>query len=189
MPASRYFVANAFVFQSRTFAVAKHSWAEDHLEKQGERLAPTDREQVHLTRDKIEKTPDHIKVLAEDVLRLNVLDLRSLLETMQDRMGIEGNQLHVGGGGGGGGGSAGGDAEVAETVKEKEFYEVKMSAYDAKSKLKIIKEVRAATGLGLKETKELVEREVVVLKDGMTKEEADAFCKLLTELGAKVEVN
>lgn len=57
-------------------------------------------------------------------------------------------------GGGGGGGGGGGNVEetvVAEPVKEKEAFDIKLTVVDPKSKIKIIKEVRALTGLGLKE--------------------------------------
>ena len=84
--------------------------------------------------------------------------------------------------------AAGGDAAPAEEVKEKDTFDVKLAAFDAKSKLKIIKEVRAVTDLSLKEAKELVESAPAVLKDGLTKEDADKLAKTLGDLGATVEV-
>ena len=89
---------------------------------------------------------------------------------MQSRLGIDDDQLNYGGGGGGGGGgaqAAGGAAEAAEEVKEKDAFDVKLQAFDAKSKLKIIKEVRAFSDLSLKEAKELVESAPSVMKSGM----------------------
>jgi ribosomal protein L7/L12 len=56
------------------------------------------------------------------------------------------------------------------------------------NKLQVIKEVRAATGLGLKETKDLVEAAPKVVKEGLTKAEAEALVKALTAVGAKAEV-
>ena len=70
---------------------------------------------------------------------------------------------NMGGGGGGGGAPAaaaqGGEEEAAveEAPKEKTHYDVELSAFDAKTKIKLIKEVRARLGLGLKEAKETVE--------------------------------
>lgn len=175
--------------RSMSSSVARHSWGADNLAKQGEKLDATDREQALLTDELVEDTPEHIKELADEVMRLNVIDLRVLLDTMQGRLGIDAAQMSYGGGGGGGGASAaGGDAAPAEEVKEKDTFDVKLAAFDAKSKLKIIKEVRAVTDLSLKEAKELVESAPAVLKDGLTKEDADKLAKTLGDLGATVEV-
>ena len=65
---------------------------------------------------------------------------------------------------------------------------MKLQAFDAKSKLKIIKEVRAFSDLSLKEAKELVESAPSVMKSGMSKEDAEKLAKTLTDLGATVEV-
>jgi large subunit ribosomal protein L7/L12 len=59
---------------------------------------------------------------------------------------------------------------------------------DPKIKIKIIKEVRALTGLGLKEAKELVEKAPCVVKPGLKKDEAEALMKILTDIGAEVEL-
>ncbi len=91
----------------------------------------------------------------------------------------------MGGGGGGGGGAA---PAAAEPVKEKTAFDLKLGAVPAASKIKVIKEVRAITGLGLKEAKELVEKAPVVVKEGIKKEEADAMKKLLTDAGAEAEL-
>jgi large subunit ribosomal protein L7/L12 len=102
--------------------------------------------------------------------------------------------IGMGGGGGGGGASADSAADAtaaaakAEPVKEKEAFDIKIGAVDAKVKIKVIKEVRALTGLGLKEAKDLVEKAPVVLKQGVKKEEVEAIKKILTEAGAVVEV-
>lgn len=96
--------------------------------------------------------------------------------------------------GGGGGAPAGGNAAAAaaaaapEPVKEKEDFGIKLGAVDQKSKIKVIKEVRAITGLGLKEAKDLVEKAPVVIKEGVKKEEAENFKKILVEAGAVVDL-
>eukprot|EP00981_Chlorochromonas_danica_P005968 scaffold1244_cov162-Ochromonas_danica.AAC.4 len=89
-----------------------------------------------------------------------------------------------------GGGSAGGEAAAAvEKPKEKDAFSIKISAaVDAKAKIKVIKEVRAITGLGLKEAKELVEKAPVVVKEGVKKEDAENFKKILVESGAQIEL-
>lgn len=87
------------------------------------------------------------------------------------------------------GAGSGSTAAVAqEAPKEKDSFAIKIGAVDAKAKIKVIKEVRAITGLGLKEAKELVEKAPVVLKEGVKKEEAEAFKKLLVDAGATVEL-
>lgn len=81
-----------------------------------------------------------------------------------------------------GSGSASGDAKAAE----KTAFDIKLEKFDAAAKIKIIKEVRTFTDLGLKEAKELVEKVPVVLKKGLTKEEASPIVEKLKELGATV---
>ena len=93
-----------------------------------------------------------------------------------------------GGGNGGGGASAAGAPVAAEPVKEKEAFDIKLTTVDAKAKIKIIKEVRAITGLGLKEAKELVEKAPVVIKQGVKKDEIEAMKKILLDAGAGIEI-
>ncbi len=73
-------------------------------------------------------------------------------------------------------------------MKEKEAFDIKIGAVDAKAKIKVIKEIRAITGLGLKEAKELVEKAPVTVKQGVKKEEVEAIKKILLDAGATVEV-
>lgn len=67
---------------------------------------------------------------------------------------------------------------------EKTSFDVKLEKFDAGSKIKIIKEVRTFTDLGLKEAKELVEKAPVVLKSGVPKEEAEQLIEKLKSVGA-----
>lgn len=83
------------------------------------------------------------------------------------------------------GGASGGSA-VEEAKEEKSAFDVRLDSFDAANKIKIIKEVRAVTELGLKEAKELVEKAPTVVKAGMPKEEAEALKKKLEELGGKI---
>ncbi|KAL1803326.1 hypothetical protein ACET3Z_031973 [Daucus carota] len=66
-------------------------------------------------------------------------------------------------------------------------FEVKLEKFDAAAKIKIIKEVRAFTDLGLKDAKDLVEKVPVVVKKGLSKEEAEANSEKLKALGATVD--
>ena len=111
----------------------------------------------------------------------------------QSRLGISDEMLGgFGGGSGGGGGGAPAAAAAApvaaEPVKVKDIFDIKLTVVDPKTKIKIIKEVRAITGLGLKEAKDLVEKAPCLLKTGIKKEEVEAITKVLTEAGAQVEV-
>ncbi|XP_010272847.1 PREDICTED: uncharacterized protein LOC104608515 [Nelumbo nucifera] len=81
-----------------------------------------------------------------------------------------------------GGGSAAADAKAVE----KTVFDIKLEKFDAAAKIKIIKEVRTFTDLGLKEAKDLVEKAPVVLKKGITKEEAIPIIEKLKEIGATV---
>uniref|UniRef100_A0A0D9X1R8 Large ribosomal subunit protein bL12 C-terminal domain-containing protein n=1 Tax=Leersia perrieri TaxID=77586 RepID=A0A0D9X1R8_9ORYZ len=82
-----------------------------------------------------------------------------------------------------GAGSAGAE-EAAAVVKT--AFDVKIEKYEAAAKIKIIKEVRAVTDLGLKEAKELVEKAPVVVRSGLPKEEAEALAAKLKAAGAAV---
>lgn len=77
-------------------------------------------------------------------------------------------------------------AGAQNPAAEKTAFDIKLEKFDAAAKIKIIKEVRTFTDLGLKEAKDLVEKAPVVLKKGVTKEEAGAIVDKLKEIGATV---
>mmetsp|Transcript_42772 Transcript_42772/g.48603 ORF Transcript_42772/g.48603 Transcript_42772/m.48603 type:complete len:194 (-) Transcript_42772:229-810(-) len=80
-------------------------------------------------------------------------------------------------------------AKVEEVVEVKTSFDLKLVGFDAKSKIKVIKEVRAIGGLGLKEAKELVEGAPKVIKKDLKKEAAEELKKKLEEIGAKIEIS
>ncbi|KAK2656810.1 hypothetical protein Ddye_009862 [Dipteronia dyeriana] len=80
--------------------------------------------------------------------------------------------------------AADGSGSAEAKAAEKTVFDVKLEKFDAASKIKIIKEVRTFTDLGLKDAKDLVEKVPVVVKKGLTKEEAESIVQKLTELGA-----
>ena len=82
------------------------------------------------------------------------------------------------------GAAAGGDS--AEAAEEKTEFEVVLESFDASSKIKVLKEVRNATGLGLGEAKALVEAAPKTIKEGATKEDAEALKKAIEAVGGKV---
>ena len=82
---------------------------------------------------------------------------------------------------------AAGGGEAAEAEAEKTEFDVVLAAIGEK-KINVIKEVRAMTGLGLKEAKDLVESAPKAVKEGISKEEAEGLKKKLEEVGATVEL-
>ncbi len=82
------------------------------------------------------------------------------------------------------GAAAGGDG--GEAAEEKTEFEVVLESFEASSKIKVLKEVRNATGLGLGEAKALVEAAPKSIKEGATKEDAEALKKAIEAVGGKV---
>jgi len=82
------------------------------------------------------------------------------------------------------GAAGGGDA--AEAAEEKTEFDVVLESFDASAKIKVLKEVRNATGLGLGDAKAMVEAAPKTIKEGMAKEEAEALKKAIEEVGGKV---
>jgi large subunit ribosomal protein L7/L12 len=117
--------------------------------------------------------------LAEDIVGLTLLQAQELKTILKDKYGIEpaaGGAVMM----------AAGPAAAAEAVEEKTEFDVVLK--DAgPNKINVIKEVRAITGLGLKEAKDLVEAGGKV-KEAVTKADAEGFKKKLEEAGAKVEL-
>jgi large subunit ribosomal protein L7/L12 len=89
------------------------------------------------------------------------------------------------GGGGGGGGAAAAPAVVEEAQTN---FDVVLKSSDAAKKIAVIKEVRAATGLGLKEAKDLVDGAPKTVKEALPKEEAEKLKKTLEAAGAVIEL-
>ena len=83
--------------------------------------------------------------------------------------------------------AAGGAAPAADAAEEKDAFDVVLAAA-GDQKINVIKEVRAITGLGLKEAKDMVESAPKTLKEGAKKEEAEAMKTQLEAAGAKVEL-
>ncbi|MEM9347534.1 MAG: 50S ribosomal protein L7/L12 [Planctomycetota bacterium] len=122
-----------------------------------------------------------IKGLAESIVGLTLKDAVDLADYLKAEYGIEpaaGGVAVMPGGGGGGG---------EEAAEEKTSFDVVLKG-DGGKKIQVIKAVREATGLGLKEAKELVEGAPSPIKEGVDKEEADKVAEALKEAGADVEV-
>ena len=123
----------------------------------------------------------------EDVLdavgSMSVLELSELIKMMEDKFGVSAAATAVAVAAPAGGGAAAGGSAAEEQTE----FTVMLAAAGEK-KVEVIKVVRAATGLGLKEAKDLVDGAPKAVKEGVSKADADALKKQLEEAGAKVEV-
>ncbi|CAI5726884.1 hypothetical protein KXD40_002331 [Peronospora effusa] len=126
-----------------------------------------------------------VQTVLDQILELNMIEIAELSHAIQTKFGIAESAFQVGMGGGAGGNAA---PAAEEPKEEKTAFDVKLASFDAKSKIKVIKEVRAITGLGLKEAKELVEGAPSTLKKDVKKEEADELIEKLKAVGAVVEL-
>jgi len=115
--------------------------------------------------------------LIEHVSKMSVLDLANLVKELETKFGVSAAPVAVAGAA-----AAAGPAAEAQT----EFTVV--LADKGASPINVIKEVRAITGLGLKEAKDLVEGAPKTVKEGVAKAEADELKKKLEAAGAKVEI-
>ncbi len=120
--------------------------------------------------------------LAEELSSLTVLEAAELSKMLEEKWGVSAAApVAVAGAAPAGGGDAG------EAAEEKTEFDVILAAAGDK-KINVIKEVRAITGLGLKEAKDLVEGAPKPVKEGVAKAEADELKKKLEEAGATVEL-
>jgi large subunit ribosomal protein L7/L12 len=121
--------------------------------------------------------------LVDELSALTVLEAAELSKLLEEKWGVSAAApvAVAAVAGGAAGGAAAGPAE------EKTEFDV-ILADAGEKKINVIKEVRAITGLGLKEAKDLVEAAPKPVKEGVNKEEADKIKKILEEAGAKVEV-
>ena len=122
-----------------------------------------------------------IEKIAEELSNLTVLEAADLATLLEEKWGVSAAAAPMAVAMPAGGGDAGGAAE------EKSEFDVVLTAAGA-SKINVIKEVRAITGLGLKEAKDLVEGAPKAVKEGVAKDEADEIKGKLEGAGATVEV-
>jgi large subunit ribosomal protein L7/L12 len=131
---------------------------------------------------------DKVNGIIESIETLNVLELVELKKTMEEKWGVTAAApMFAGGGMAMAGGAAGGDGAAAAPVEEQTEFDVILTAAGA-NKIQVIKAVRELTSLGLKDAKDLVEGAPKAVKEGVSKEEADAAKAKLAEAGASVDV-
>jgi large subunit ribosomal protein L7/L12 len=125
-------------------------------------------------------------ITQEDVISyiegMSVLELADLIKVLEDKFGVSAAAMAVAAAPAAGGG--GGEAAAEEQTE----FKVTLKTVGGQ-KIQVIKAVRALTGLGLKEAKELVDGAPGVVKEGIPKEEAEKVQKELTDAGAEVEIS
>ncbi len=114
--------------------------------------------------------------LLDEIKELTILELADLVKALEEEFGVSADPVAVAGA-----------AAPAAAAEEKTEFDVILKEAGAK-KLDVIKVVRELTGLGLKDAKDLVESAPKAIKEGATKEEAEAIKAQLTEAGAVVEL-
>jgi large subunit ribosomal protein L7/L12 len=118
----------------------------------------------------------------DTIANMTVMEIVDLISAMEQRFGVSAAAAAVVAAPG-----AGAGAPVAAVAEEQTEFNVMMSSFGS-NKVAVIKVVRAITGLGLKEAKDLVESAPVAVKEAVTKAEAESIKKQLEEAGAAVEV-
>lgn len=120
-----------------------------------------------------------LKAFAEQLVNLSVKEVNELAQILKDEYGIEPAAAAVA--------VAAGPAAGTATEAEKTAFDVVLKSAGA-SKLQVVKAVKEACGLGLKEAKDLVDGAPSTIKEGVAKAEAEALKKQLEEAGAEVEL-
>ena len=116
--------------------------------------------------------------ILESIAQMSVMEVADLIKMMEEKFGVVAAAAAV---------AAGPAAAAAEAVEEQTEFNVTLKSVGAAKKIACIKEVRAITGLGLKEAKELCENGGV-LKEGVSKDEAKAMKEKLEAAGCVIEV-
>lgn len=117
--------------------------------------------------------------ILETIANMSVMEVVELIEAMEEKFGVSAAAAVAAAPAAAGGG--------AEAAAEKDEFDVVMTSF-GDNKVSVIKAVRAVTGLGLKEAKEMVEGAPATIKEGAAKDEAEDVKKQLEEAGASVEL-
>ena len=117
--------------------------------------------------------------IVDELSTLTVMEAAELSKLLEEKWGVSAAAPVAA--------AAGGTAEASSPTEEKTEFEVILASIGEK-KINVIKEVRAITGLGLKEAKDMVESAPAAVKEGVSKDEAEEIKKKLEEAGATVEL-
>lgn len=122
------------------------------------------------------EVPAKFKTIVDSIESMSVLDLHELVKLLEKKFGVSAAAMAVAGAGAG-----------AAAAEEKDEFTVELTSF-GDAKIPVMKAVKEALGLGLKEAKELVESAPVALKEGAKKEDAEALKAAVEEAGGKVEL-
>ena len=125
---------------------------------------------------KVVETPAKFKAVVEAIEKMSVIDLHDLVKHLEEKFGVSAAAVAVAG-----------PAAAAPAGEEKSIFNVELKDAGA-SKISVIKVVKEALGLGLKEAKDLVDAAPKVIKEGLKKEDADKLKKDIEAAGGKVEL-
>ncbi len=121
---------------------------------------------------------EKVSALMEEIKSMSVLELSDLVHALEETFGVSAAAVAA---------PAAGGAAAAAPVEEKTEFDVVMKSFGAE-KIKVIKEVRGLTGLGLAEAKALVEAVPAKIKEGISKDDAEEVKKALEAVGAEIEI-
>ena len=119
---------------------------------------------------------EKVTAMIEEIKALTVLELSELVHALEEEFGVSAAAM------------AAPAAAADPAAEEKTEFDVVLAGFDAAAKIKVIKAVREITGQGLAEAKATVEGAPTTLKEGASKDDAEALKKQLEEAGAKVEL-
>ncbi|XP_012839840.1 PREDICTED: 54S ribosomal protein L12, mitochondrial-like [Erythranthe guttata] len=173
----------------RHFGQAAKSEDEDEEVEIDQRRLPADYDPANFDPTEHRSPPtDRVWSLVDEISGLTLVETAELSTIMMRKLGMK--EMPVVGvmkpGAAGVAMNTGAAAAKEEKKPEKTAFELKIESYDAASKLKVIKEIRSFTDLGLKEAKDLVEKTPSVLKKGVSKEEAEKIIEKMKAVGAVV---
>jgi len=166
--------------ETKDVAVEETATPEVAVEETKEEAAPAapaaeeKKEEAATDVDETVEVPAEFKALVEQVEKMSVLELHALVKLLEKRFGVSASAVAVAGP------AAGGDA-----AEEQSEFGVELTEVGAQ-KIAVIKAVKSALGLGLKEAKEMVDGAPAMVKEGMKKEDAEALKAELEAAGAKV---
>ena len=134
-------------------------------------------EETNVVAESTEKveTPAQFKTVVDAIEKMSVIELHELVKFLEKKFGVSAAAVAVAG------------PAAGPAAEEKSSFNLQLADAGAQ-KIAVIKVVKEALGLGLKEAKDLVDAAPSMLKEGMKKEDADALKKALEEAGAKVEL-
>ena len=118
---------------------------------------------------------EKVTAMIEEIKGLTVLELSELVHALEEEFGVSAAAMAAAG-------------AAAPAAEEKTDFDVVLTGFDAAQKIKVIKVIREVMGLGLAEAKAAVEGAPTTMKEGLSKEDAEALKKQVEEVGGKVEL-